>query len=182
MGDLERRIRRLEDREEIRDLAVRYGLVVDERDIAGICALFSTDGELRTTSVSKGRGTEAIAAYYRRNYRALGPTNHFTHGHLVEFDPDDPDRATGVVFSHAEVVRGGVPMVAAMRYHDTYVREHGGWRFRERVQSYMYFVDVRGYAEALGHPLRMRRAPDDWQPADWPEALRDQGAAGRSGT
>ena len=36
----------------------------------------------------------------------------------------------------------------------------------------MYFVDVRDYADAMGHPLRMRRAPDDWQPADWPEALR----------
>jgi SnoaL-like protein len=168
MTDLEARVRRLEDLEAIRGLAVRYGFAVDERDIPGVCALFSADGELRTTSTSKGRGTEAIAEYYRGGYQVLGPTNHFTHGHLIDFDPDDPDRATGVVFSHAEVVRAGVPMVTAMRYHDTYVREPGGWRFRERVQSYMYFVDVRDYAEALSHPLRMRRAPDDWQPADWP--------------
>ena len=47
----------------------------------------------------------------------------------------------------------------------------GGWRCRERGQSYMYFVDARDYADMMGHPLRMRRAPDDWQPADWPEAL-----------
>jgi hypothetical protein len=173
MAELESRVRRLEDREEIRDLAVRYGFLVDERDIAGICALFSPDGELRTMSgPSKGRGTEAIAAYYRSGYQVLGPTNHFTHGHLVDFDTGDPDRATGVVFAHAEVVRGGVPMVTALRYHDTYVRTPAGWRFRERVQSYMYFVDVREYAEALGHPLRMRRAPGDWRPADWPESLR----------
>lgn len=172
MTDLEARVRRLEDLEEIRALAIRYGFAVDERDIPGICALFSADGELRTTSASKGRGTEAIAGYYRGGYRVLGPTYHYTHGHLIDFDADDPNRATGVVFSHAEVMRGGVPMVTALRYHDTYVREPDGWRFRERVQSYMYFVDVRDYAQAMGHPLRMRRAPDDWQPADWPEALR----------
>ena len=173
MSDLERRIRRIEDREEIRNLAVRYGFLVDERDVAGICALFSADGELRTKSgPSKGRGTDAIAAYYRNGYRVLGPTNHFTHGHLIDFDAGNPDLATGVVFAHAEVVRAGVPMVTAMRYHDTYVRTSAGWRFRERVQSYMYFVSAPEYAEALGHPLRMRRAPDDWRPADWPEALR----------
>jgi hypothetical protein len=172
MDDLECRIRRLEDLEEIRGLAVRYGVLVDERDVDGLCGLFSADGELRTMSgPSKGRGAEAIAEYYRAGYRVLGPTNHFTHGHLVDFDADDADRATGLVFAHAEVVRGGAPMVTALRYHDTYLRTPTGWRFRERIQSYMYFVDVREYAEALVHPLRMRRAPGDWQPAEWPAAL-----------
>jgi SnoaL-like domain len=172
MADLEDRIRRLEDLEEIRGLAIRYGLFVDERDVAGICALFSEDGELKTMSgPSKARGPAAIAEYFRNGYRVLGPTNHFTHGHLIDFDTADRNSAAGLVFSHAEVVRDGRPMVTAMRYHDRYVRTSGGWRFRERIQSYMYFVDVREYAEALGHPLRMRRAPDDWRPADWPEAL-----------
>jgi ketosteroid isomerase-like protein len=166
--DLEARIRRLEDLEAIRGLAVRYGYAVDERDIDAICALFSPDGELRTTRESKGRGHAAIAEYYRKGYKVLGPTNHFTHGHIVDFDAGDPDRATGVVFSHAEVVRDGVPMVTAMRYHDTYQREAAGWRFRERVQSYMYFVDVQEYRDALASELRMRRAPGAWQPADWP--------------
>jgi ketosteroid isomerase-like protein len=168
MTDLEARIRRLEDLEAIRGLAVRYGYAVDERDIDAICALFSPDGELRTTRESKGRGRAAIAEYYRNGYRVLGVTNHFTHGHIIDFDPHDPDKATGVVFSHAEVVRDGVPMVTALRYLDRYVREAGGWRFCERIQSYMYFVDVREYAQALGHELRMRRAPGNWQPADWP--------------
>jgi hypothetical protein len=168
------RVRRLEDLAEIRGLAVKYGFLVDERDVAAVSALFSDDGELRTSSgPSKGRGREAIARYFRRSHTVLGATNHVTHGHLVDLDSDDPDRATGLVFSHAEVVRDGEPMVTAMRYHDTYVRMPDGWRFRERVQSYMYFLPVDDYAEALGHPLRMRRAPDDWRPADWPEVLRD---------
>jgi ketosteroid isomerase-like protein len=174
MSDLAERIRGLEDLEEIRSLAVKYGFLVDERDVAAVSALFNDDGELRTRSgPSKGRGREAIAQYFHRSHTVLGATNHFTHGHLVDFDSDHPDRATGLVFSHAEVVRNGEPMVTAMRYHDTYVRTPDGWRFRERVQSYMYFVHVNDYAEALGHPLRMRRVPDDWQPADWPEVLRD---------
>jgi hypothetical protein len=38
MTDLEARVRRLEDLEEIRALAVRYGFAVDERDSPGICS------------------------------------------------------------------------------------------------------------------------------------------------
>jgi ketosteroid isomerase-like protein len=169
MTSLEQRIRRLEDLEEIRSLAIRYGFAVDDRDLDRIRELFSDDAELRTMSgPSKGKGIDAVVEYFRSTHAVLGPTNHFTHGHVVEFDENDPDRATGIVAAHAEVVRNGVPMITAMRYYDTYVRTPAGWRFRERVQSYMYFVDVREYAEALGHELRMRRAPDDWKPADWP--------------
>jgi hypothetical protein len=36
--------------------------------------------------------------------------------------------------------------------------------------SYMYYIDVREYADALGEPLRVR-AYGDHRPADWPEVL-----------
>ena len=123
MSDLDRRIRRLEDREEIRDLAVRYGFLVDERDVAGICAVHRrrrAAHEERPEQGPRHRGNRGVTS--RAAFRVLGPTNHFTHGHLVDFDAGDPDpRATGMVFAHAEVVRAGVAMVTAMRYHDTYM-------------------------------------------------------------
>lgn len=172
MNDLERRIRRLEDLEEIRALAVRYGFAVDERDLDGVCALFTEDAELRTMSgPGKGKGVAAIAEYFRGRFDVLGPTNHFTHGHVVDFDDEDPDQATGLVSSHAEVWRDGAPMITALRYHDRYRRGPDGWRFAERVQSYMYFVDVREYPQALGDRLRMRANKDAWQKADWPAGL-----------
>lgn len=166
--DIEARIQRLEDLEAIRDLAVRYGFAVDERDFDAIVALFSPDGCLRTNAgVIKGQGVEGVGAYFRNHLPNLGPSNHFVHGHIVDFG-EDADRATGVVSAHAEMWRMGAPMITAMRYTDQYRRVDGRWRFQERIQSYMYFVDVREYAEALGSRLRVRSNRDNPQPADWP--------------
>ena len=110
MTDIEVRIQRLEDLEAIRDLAVRYGFAVDERDFDAIVALFSPDGCLRTNAgVIKGQGVEGVGAYFRNHLPNLGPSNHFVHGHIVDFG-EDADRATGVVSAHAEMWRMGAPM------------------------------------------------------------------------
>lgn len=162
-------VERLVSREEIRDLAVRYGFAVDDRDEQGLRRIFAQDSSLRTMNgPAKGQGIESVVGYYRDRWKVLGATNHFTHGHLIEFDDADPDRATGVVAAHAEVVISGTTKLTALRYHDTYVREDGRWLFAERVQAYMYFLRPDEYAEALPTTLRMRRAEGDWFEADWP--------------
>jgi ketosteroid isomerase-like protein len=169
--DLEARIERLEDIHEIEQLVSRYGFAVDDRDIAAVMRLFAEDGSLRTTSgPAKGLGREAVGAYFAGRFGVLGPTHHFTHDHVIEFDEADPALAYGRVSSHAEVWRDGVPMLTALRYLDTYAKRLDGWRFLSRTQSCMYFVDVRHYPEALGHPLRVRLGPTaaEWRPADWP--------------
>ena len=71
---------------------------------------------------------------------------------------------------HAEVVRNDEPMLVALRYRDVYRRTEDGWRFQDRLMSYMYYVSVRDYAEALKGPLSVR-AYGDKRPAHWPEAL-----------
>jgi hypothetical protein len=168
MASIESRIQRLEDRAAIHALAVRYGFAVDERDYATIASLFTSDGSLRTNAgVSKGSDREAVVSYFRNHMPDLGPTNHFVHGHHVVFDENDDDLARGVVSGHAEMVRNGVPMVTALHYIDTYRREDGEFLFKDRVQSYMYFVDVREYADALGSPFPIR-ASSVPQPGDWP--------------
>lgn len=170
-ADLGARVARLEDIHQIRQLVSRYGFAVDDRDVEAVKRLFAEDGVLRTESgPPKGHGVEAIGAYFGGRFAVLGPTHHFTHDHVIDFDDEDPALAHGRVSSHAEVWRDGAPMLTALRYLDTYVRLSDGWRFRSRTQSYMYFVDVRQYPEALGHRLRVRLGPTeaDWRPADWP--------------
>jgi ketosteroid isomerase-like protein len=172
--DIAARLDRLESVEQIRQLVARYGFAVDDRDVGGVIALFAPDGSLGTQGgVSKGRGVEAIGAYFAARFAVLGPTHHFTHDHIIDFDPVDPARATGRVSGHAEVWRDGAPMLTALRYLDTYVWLPDGWRFRSRIQSYMYFVDVRQYPEALGHKLRVRLGATeaDWRAGDWPVGL-----------
>jgi len=172
MDEVEARLRRLEDRQGIQDLAVRYGFYVDDRRYDELTALFADDGCLRTNAgVVKGEGLDGVRAYFVEHLPELGATNHFVHGHVIDFDEIDPDVATGLVAGHAEVWRDGKPMVTALRYLDRYRRTSEGWRFTERVQAYMYFLDVREYAEALGTTLRIRTGAKP-APADWPEPLR----------
>ena len=168
---MEERIRRLEDRAAIQELGILYGFVMDERDEAGIRQIFAADATLRSQDgVFSASGIEEIVQTYLGRFAALGPTNHYSHGHVVRFDDADPDAATGLLASHAEVSRNGVAMQVALRYKDTYRRVDGKWRFADRLMSYMYYLPVAELAEWLGDRNSVR-AYGDHRPADWPEAL-----------
>src|SRR6478672_6541630 len=131
--DLETRIARLEDTNAIQALGILYGYVMDERDEDGIRRIFCEDATLRSEDgVFAATGIEEIVTTYLGRFAALGPTNHFSHGHVVRLDPADRDRATGLLASHAEVYRDGKAMQVALRYKDTYRRVDGRWRFADR--------------------------------------------------
>jgi ketosteroid isomerase-like protein len=170
---LEGRLRRLEDRVAIDQLIARYCLVMDNREVDAIEALFTPDVYVWSADgVMDSRGRDAAVAMFRGRFTVLGPSNHFTHDRLVEFDAADPDRATGLVLSHAEMQRKGRPMLAAIRYQDVYRRGEEGWRFAERGLSFMYYVPTAEYLDAFGPGLdRRMRAYDQPVAADWPEKL-----------
>jgi ketosteroid isomerase-like protein len=126
---LEERVRRLEDRTAINELIARYCLVMDNRDVAGMEALFTLDVHFWSADgVMDAHGRDAAIEMFKGRFTVLGPSNHFTHDRIIEFDPLDHDKATGIVLSHAEMQRKGQPMLAAMRYHDVYQRCDGRWR------------------------------------------------------
>ncbi len=171
MAELEARIQRLEDRESIRDLVAAYGFAVDDRDTDRLASLFTTDGRFRSEDgVLDAHGRQAVIEQFRGRFAVLGPTNHVTHDLLIEFDDEDPDRASGRLSSHAEVVRNGITLVTALRYRDSYRREDGRWRFADRLLSFLYYVPAAEYAEALSARDRMRVYEENAE-ADWPEKL-----------
>lgn len=168
---LERRLRALEDREAIRTLVARYCLLVDAREITQVALLFARDGRFASADGKiESRGRSEITEQFHRRYAVLGPSNHFVHESVVEFDPLDPDVATGWVNSHAEVVRNGTALWAALRYHDRYRREDGEWRFEERLLHFFYYLSPREYPDHLGELQRNRAYPEPL-PADYPERL-----------
>jgi ketosteroid isomerase-like protein len=169
---VEARLRRLEDREAIKELIARYGLVMDDRDMANMPDLFTPDARIRSLDgVMDARGRDAVIDLYRGRFEVLGPSNHFTHDKIIRFG-DDPDLAHGTVLSHAEMNRKGQPMLAAIRYADTYARHDGEWRFAERVFAFFYYVATAEYLDALGSGLGTRmRAYEEHGPADIPEQL-----------
>ena len=170
-SSLEERIARLEARNEIRALVARYCFTVDARDIEGIGACFTEDGAMRSLDgVMDASGRDAVISQFHGRFAVLGPSNHFTHDHLIEFDSGDPDRATGIVNSHAEVVRNGEALLASLRYHDEYRREDGRWRFQLRLLSFFYYTKPADYAAVLRDTLR-NRAYAEPREADFPEKL-----------
>lgn len=164
------RIRKLEDRCEIRELAGRYGFAIDDRNITELAQLFTPDAAFRSKDgVMQALGRDAVIEQFRGRFSVLGPSNHFTHDHLITLS-QNPDHATGIVSSHAEVWRNGQALLGALRYEDTYRRHEGRWCFADRLLSFLYYMPVTEYPQGLGSPLR-QRAYGDQRPADYPEAL-----------
>lgn len=168
-----KRIQRLEDREEIKALVARYGLVMDDRDIDEMPQLFTPDVRIRSLDgVMDACGRDEVVAMFRGRFEVLGPSNHFTHDKIISFG-DDPDQAAGTVLSHAEMNRKGQPMLAAIRYSDRYARDEGQWKFAERVFAFFYYVATEEYLDALGAGIGTRmRAYDKPMAADIPEGLQ----------
>lgn len=171
---LEQRVQELEDRTAIGELIARYGLVMDNRDMAAMPGLFTADVKIRSgDGVMNCRGRDAAVELFRSRFQVLGPSNHFTHDRIVTFNPANQDEATGIVLSHAEMNRLGQPMVTAIRYNDQYRREAGEWRFAERVLNMFYYVPTEQYLEVFrpeGLATR-NRAYATPTAADWPETL-----------
>jgi hypothetical protein len=171
------RVQRLEDRAAIQELVVLYGYVMDEHDSDGIRDLFCVDATMRSSDgVIDVTGIDHIVEMFRGRYAVLGPTNHFTHGHVIRFDDEDPDVASGLLSSHAEVCRNGVAMLVALRYEDKYRRVDGRWRFADREMSYMYYLPAAEYVGGVGDPEGNLRAYGDRRPSQWPLRLHGDGA------
>jgi hypothetical protein len=169
---LEDRIRRVEARSDIEALSHLYCCAMDDQDSAILEPLFTQDARVFSDNgwMNSAGGRDGVVRMYRDFWATLGATYHWMHGHLITFDDQDRDSATGLVMGHAETWR--IPKQAtyliAMRYKDRYRREDGHWRFAERRVSFLYFCDPREYPDILGGALRVT-VRGKGEPADWPK-------------
>jgi hypothetical protein len=141
--DAEKRIRRIEDRLEIQDLAVRYCIAIDDSDYAGLLAMFAEKARLGEIA-----GRQEVVDELRAIRSTYGRTIHTSRGHTVRFVGDD--HATGIVLSHA----------------DDYEREEGVWRFGSRTPKFAYAVPVSELGESLTDDLPVRWPGAEQAPAD----------------
>ena len=130
MTDIESRVRRLEDRSELQDLAVRYFLASDFDDFDAIANAFAPGGTFSAGGFPGATGGQGISDMIRQARTNFGTTIHTPHYVLVDFVDDD--HATGLVGAHLEIATGGTTVYGAVRYEDEYVRVDGKWRFASR--------------------------------------------------
>ena len=138
------RLDRMESLAAIQQLAQRYGLALDSRDMDTMVALFVPD-----VRVGRGEtGREALKAWFTQTMRQYGASVHLVGNHVIDFD--DADHARGVVYCHDELERPetGRWEQGKLQYWDDYVRVDGEWCFERRRFHRWYIVD------ALERPAR----------------------------
>jgi ketosteroid isomerase-like protein len=149
-------IERLLAHEEIRQLACRYALATDSRDLDALVGLFVDD--VRVGREAHGR--EALRDFFDRQLRGVGITILNVGNHVI--DLDDADHARGVVYCRGEIQDGERWIVQAIQYRDTYARRAGRWYFVRRKHLLWYG------AELGQNPLRL-------PPANWPASHTGRG-------
>lgn len=135
---IEERLDRMESLAAIQQLAVRYALAVDSRDMDTIAALFASD--VRVGKDAHGR--DALKAWFDEVLRHPRATVHFVGNHVVDFH--DADHASGIVYCHDELERPltGRWELGKLQYWDDYVRVDGEWCFARRRFHRWYLVDA----------------------------------------
>lgn len=137
----------------IRSLVARYAMVMDDRDVDAIPALFTRDAHVTSQDGKMdARGRDFLVKLYESRFAALGATHHIVHG--VDVTVDGPATAHGLVSSTAEVWRNGVHQLAAMRYADSYELEDGGWRIAKRHFMFFYYVPIDQHPGIVGTLFR----------------------------
>jgi len=156
---LAERLDRVESRAAIKDLAVRYAIAVDSRDVDAWTQLFVPDVDCGRFGTGREALHQSIEPALRNFYRSM----HMVGGHVVDFD--GPDRATGMVYCRAEHEVGDRWIVMAIIYSDEYTRLDGRWYFVRRKERHWYATDM------LDRPI----GPDahQWQDHLKPPALPD---------
>lgn len=131
------RIDRLESLDEIRQLAAKYSLSLDMRDLDAHVNLFAPDIRVSRDKVGRSHLKRWLDDTLRLQFTG---TSHHIGNHIIEFD--DPDHAHGVVYSKNEHETGDQWVIMQMLYWDNYERIEGRWCFRRRLPCYWYATDL----------------------------------------
>lgn len=154
-------IQRLLAYEEIRQLASRYALSIDSRDLDSLVRLFVED-------VRVGRdayGREALRENFDEQLRNIGVSFLQAGNHVI--DLIDDERAAGFVYCRAEIQDGERWLVQAIGYEDAYARRDGQWLFVRRKHH-------------LWYGAYLDQSPLALPPANWPVSQVGRGSLPQS--
>lgn len=129
----------------ITNLLYRYAELMDAGDFAGAGALFA-NADVKLAGGQIVRGAEAMASiwtqYTKRHADGTPMTKHVVTNPIVEFSEDRRSAAARSYYTVLQATES-VPLqvIAAGRYHDTFEKFDGAWRFASRDYS---LFDLKG--------------------------------------
>jgi 3-phenylpropionate/cinnamic acid dioxygenase small subunit len=135
---MEKRLRQLEDREEIRRLLMDYGQYLDQGDFASFSALFAEkDGEW-IGGMGKAKSPESIRKLMQdtigsnKTGDVAGPNRHMFTNEVIEVNGNQARARTKWVFWIQNNSKQPQPFYLG-HYDDTLIRENGRWKFLKRI-------------------------------------------------
>lgn len=150
MSNIEDRIRKLEDRAEIQDLAARYFLASDDDDYVTLAACFTENARFTASGFNGGAGRGPIIEFLKAARAGMGQTVHtidYAHVTLT-----GENTASGTVTAHLELGLGDTTYFAAVRYIDEYAREDGRWCIASREMKAVHVSPWTDVATSLTKP------------------------------
>jgi hypothetical protein len=150
LANVERRLARLEDIEELHRLRYRYHEVINSNTWEDDGAeLFTDDAVFDHGHMGVFRGRQEISRFF--GGAAAGVVGgesvseppfvkQFIHAHDVRLDDEDPDRATGLSYLEAKPIYRGESYLVSARIDDKYRRVNGRWLFAEVKLEYWFMV------------------------------------------
>jgi len=127
-------------RDQIHQLADRYGIACDAKDLDSMALLFPEDVD----SGRYGSGREGVKTCFDHVLRVFHCSMHMVGNHVIDFDSDDT--AHGIVYCRAQhhVLEPEHWFDMALAYWDTYERQGDRWYFRRR-QLKSWYTQEFGY-------------------------------------
>jgi hypothetical protein len=137
VATLEKRLQKLEDQNEIRDLLVDYGHRLDTHDLQGYSELFASNGEW-IGGFGRATGPAGILALLQK-FMGTSPGDpkdvhgfHVLTNFSVQVDGDHATAWSRLVYFSRTPEKKPTPALGG-HYDDTFVRENGHWKFLRRV-------------------------------------------------
>jgi uncharacterized protein (TIGR02246 family) len=157
-------IDRLASESEIRDLAIRYSVAVDDGDLPAVLDSFTKSGSFERAG-QVVRGQDALRSFFEGMVDRYVLTRHLVEMHTI--DPlEEPDRVSGMVHGSAELVFGDTLYRVAYRYHDLYEREQNRWKFANRQLLFIYYLAARDLIDTIAENTRVRIPGTEAMPSE----------------
>jgi len=137
-GELEARIRRLEDRALISECVIKYAVAVDRNDweMFGDCFTDPVHTDYSENGMPAADLARAeLAGIVRGALSRFPATQHLSPNHVIEFDESDADRAICHSYMYAQhQLESGDVFLLRGSYENHMLRTADGWRIENLIQ------------------------------------------------
>jgi hypothetical protein len=152
VDELAARIQRLEDRNAIIDVVVKYAVSIDTADWEGFGSIFTDPIHVDFSDAGMPPADfprDQFIGFAQKGLEAWDARQHISPNHAVEFDPDDPDKAVCRSYMYAQHYKKGAPggdfYLMRGSYDNHMVRTTDGWKITRLIQHVFW---LEGNSEA----------------------------------